>query len=239
MAAGPAGASSPAGAVVPAGATGTAGANGPSSATGTAGRPHPAGHLFVLIGPGGAGKTAIISAILSTRPAVRFIPTTTTRPPRPSEQHGREYFFVSDSDFTELRVRGDLLESERTHGNWYGTSRRRIAELLAAGRVGITSLDYRGGQAVRSAFPRQTTTIFVRPGSLDELRARLEARPGANDADVRARLERASEEMAHAQECDYIVENGNSGLDGAVGTVLRIMDHRLGRQEADGGLNHR
>ena len=194
------------------------------SSSGTSGTIPRTGHLFVLVGPGGSGKTAIISAVLAARPLVHFIPTTTTRTPRPGEQDGYHYCFVSDSEFAAMQARGELLESERIHGNWYGTSRLRIAELLAAGQVGITSLDYRGGTAVRAAFPQQTTTVFVQPGSLDELRARLEARPGSTEADVRARLARAAEEMAHADQCDHLVVNADGALDVAVCAVLSVMD---------------
>ena len=75
-----------------------------------------AGHLYILVGPGGSGKTAIIGRIQARHPSVQFVPTTTTRPPRPGERDGREYYFVGAADFVELQARGDLLEWENIHG---------------------------------------------------------------------------------------------------------------------------
>ena len=185
------------------------------------------GHLFVFIGPGGSGKTALISRIQAERPAFRFVPTTTTRPPRPGEVHGREYFFATDGEFARLRQCGGLLEWERIHGHLYGTSRLRIEEVLASDTIGLTSLDYKGGTAIQRAFPCHTTTIFVRPASLDELRLRLEARVGSTAGDVAARLQRTAEELRHAEEFDHVITNRNGRLEDAVAATLRIMEQTL------------
>lgn len=194
------------------------------------------GHLFVFIGPGGSGKTALIGRLQAERPACRFVPTTTTRPPRPGEMHGREYFFATDEEFTRLRLCGGLLEWERIHGHLYGTSRHRIAEVLTAGAIGLTSLDYKGGTAVQRAFPCQTTTIFVQPASLDELRLRLEAREGSTPQDVSARLQRTAEELQHAGEFDHVITNRNGRLEDAVAATLRIVEHTLSPSRLPSGL---
>ncbi len=196
---------------------------------------HSKGHLFVFIGPGGSGKTAMICRIQAERPECRFVPTTTTRPARPGEAHGREYFFASDGEFEHLRLCGGLLEWERIHGHLYGTSRRRIEEVLVADAVGLTSLDYKGGRAVRHAYPRNTTTIFVQPASLDELRTRLEARAGSTPEDVAARLHRTAEELRHADEFDHVITNRNGHLDDAVAAALHIMEETLAAGRLAGG----
>ena len=91
------------------------------------------GHLFLLIGPSGSGKTTLIRAACGRIPSLRFIPTTTTRPPRPGEQDGREYFFVSPEEFDGLIARSDLLEWQWVHQNRYGTSRSRFAQAIEEG----------------------------------------------------------------------------------------------------------
>jgi len=184
------------------------------------------GHVFVLIGPGGSGKTAIIGAVLRRCPHLEFVPTTTTRPPRPGERSGREYFFVTPEEFGRLQEQGSLLEWQVIHGNLYGMQRETVRRVLAGGRFGITSLDYKGGYAICQAFPSSVTTIFVQPSSLEELRQRLAQRPGATAEDVRARLDRALEEQQHAHDFDYLITNRNGHLEEAVDEVLRIIRQR-------------
>lgn len=186
------------------------------------------GRLFVLIGPGGSGKTAIITAVRSLRPEIRFVPTTTTRPPRPGEMHGREYLFVSEEAFQQLMRSGALLEWETIHGHLYGTQQGPLAALLSQGHTGITSLDYKGGVAVSRAFPDNAVTIFVQPGSLEELRVRLACRPGTTQQDASARLLRAQEEQLHAHDFHYLVTNRNGHIDDAIAAVLAIIDRHIG-----------
>lgn len=192
-------------------------------------RQDPLGRLFVLIGPGGSGKTAIIAAVLACRSEVRFVPTTTTRPPRPGEASGREYFFVSPQEFQTLTAAGALLEWQAIHGNLYGLQRARVEQLLADGRRGITALDFKGSSAVCKAFPGTVTTIFVQPSSLQELRDHLASRPGAIEHDIASRLLRAQEELRHAHEFDYLVTNPDGCLDAAVAKVLQVIAGRSGQ----------
>lgn len=187
------------------------------------------GHIFVLVGAGGSGKTTLIQAVRERYPEIRFMPTTTTRPPRSGEQDGREYFFVSQNEFQRMREENELLEWAEIHGNLYGTSRRRIHELLDAGRIGITSLDYHGAFAVKRAFPEYATTIFVHPLTLAELRERLENRHDTTAADIEKRLARADEETAQASLCDYDLLNATGKLPEALEGLLRIMESTLGK----------
>ncbi len=189
------------------------------------------GHLFLLIGPSGSGKTTLIHEVRERTPLVRFIPTTTTRAPRPTEENGREYFFVSEAEFDQLIQRGDLLEWQWVHGNRYGTSRRRFADVIAQGLLGITSIDVLGGVAVKTAFPLDSTSIFVRPSSLEELRRRLTARGDTADEDMDRRLARAEMEIAQASACDEVLINDDGRLQEAADRLMGIMRPWLGQAE--------
>ncbi|MDA8346317.1 MAG: guanylate kinase [Thermaerobacter sp.] len=182
------------------------------------------GHLFLLIGPSGSGKTTLIHAVRERTPLVRFIPTTTTRAPRPSEENGREYFFVSAQEFDQLIQRGDLLEWQWVHGQRYGTSRRRFADAIAQGLLGITSIDVLGGVAVKAAFPLDSTSIFVRPSSLEELQRRLAARGDTAGEDIHRRLARAEMEIDQATACDEVLINDDGRLQEAADRLMHIMD---------------
>ncbi len=181
------------------------------------------GHLFLLIGPSGSGKTTLIQEVRKVRPAVRFIPTTTTRKPRPGEEHGREYFFATDDEFDALIARGDLLEWQWVHSNRYGTSRHRFEEAIEGGVLGITSIDVLGGVTVKSAFPDDSTSIFVRPSSPEELRRRLIARGDTPGEDLERRMERVEMEFAQQGRCDAVVTNDDGHLAVALEQLLEIM----------------
>lgn len=185
------------------------------------------GHLFLLIGPSGSGKTTIIREITRRIPEVRFIPTTTTRPPRPGEVDGREYFFVTEEAFDEADRRGEFLEWQRIHGHRYGTSRVRFEEAIRSGVPAITSVDILGGLQVRRAFPDDSTAIFVRPSATAQLKRRLLCR-GDDEDDVTTRLARVERELDLANECDYLVINDDGRLEQAVAAVEEIIRARLG-----------
>jgi guanylate kinase len=179
------------------------------------------GHVFLLIGPSGSGKTTLIQALRRRQPEVTFLPTTTTRPPRPGETDGVEYFFTSDAEFDRALAAGDFFEWQPIHGHRYGSSRQRFAAALEAGRVGITSLDILGGLAVKAAMGERATTVFVRPSSLAVLRQRLLARGDTGGDDLERRLRRAEMEIAQASRCDYIVINDD--LEAALDQLTRIV----------------
>lgn len=180
------------------------------------------GHLFLLIGPSGSGKTSIIQRVTQEMPQVRFLPTSTTRPPRPTEKHGREYFFMTDEEFDEALARGEFLEWQWIHGNRYGTSRRRIMEALERGEIIIMSVDVLGGLVIRKELKDCSTAIFVRPSSTAQLRERLEKRGDAAES-IEQRLERVQKELALAHESDFLVINDNGHLDDAVEAVEKII----------------
>lgn len=165
-----------------------------------------AGNLYVVAAPSGAGKTTLVRLLLAREPAVQLSISYTTRAPRPGEENGREYHFVTVDQFKTMISAGDFLEWAEVHGNYYGTSQKWIADQLAAGHDILLEIDWQGAQQVRKQFPA-AIGIFILPPSLDELARRLTGR-GTDAAEVIARrLAAAEAEMRHVGEFDYVIIN--------------------------------
>jgi guanylate kinase len=165
-----------------------------------------AGSLYIVAAPSGAGKTTLVRLLLEHEPAVRLSISWTTRAPRPGEQDGREYHFVTAEAFRAMIGRGEFLEWAEVHGNYYGTSKKWIADQLAAGSDVLLEIDWQGAQQVRALFPA-AIGIFVLPPSLDELTRRLTGRGTDPEEVVALRLAAARTEMSHVGEFDYVIIN--------------------------------
>ena len=164
------------------------------------------GSLFMVVAPSGAGKSTLVNALLEKEPAIRLSISYTTRAPRPKETDGREYFFTDSADFLARRAAGEFLESAEVHGNYYGTSRLKIAEQIAAGADLLLEIDWQGAQQVKKQFP-DAVGIFILPPSIDALEERLKKR-GQDDAHViTRRILAAGGEIAHASEFEYVIIN--------------------------------
>ncbi len=188
-----------------------------------------AGDLFIVSSPSGAGKTTLIRRILDDPglgPTLHFSVSHTTRAPRGSEVHGREYYFVTPEEFRELEERDGFLESAEVHGHRYGTSRAEVEERLARGIDVLLDIDVQGARQVRSRIP-DVVKIFVFPPSRPVLEERLRAR--AQDApDVIARrLSAAAREMGEFGEYDYAIINDS--LESAVDELRSILVARRAR----------
>jgi guanylate kinase len=169
----------------------------------------PKGRLIVISAPSGAGKTSLIAALLKTHGAqLQLSVSTTTRPPRPGEEHGKDYFFCEKDAFTKRIEEGSFLEWALVHGNYYGTSRPWIEDQLRQGGFVLLEIDWQGAQQIRAQFPRgQVVSIFIRPPTVEALRQRLIDR-GKDSAEViEERLRAAKEELTHADEFDYVIMN--------------------------------
>ena len=167
------------------------------------------GRLIVISAPSGAGKTSLISALLKSHGArLQLSVSTTTRPPRPGEEHGKDYFFCEKDVFAKRIEDGSFLEWALVHGNYYGTSRPWIEDQLRQGGFVLLEIDWQGAQQIRAQFPRgQVVSIFIRPPTVEALRQRLIDR-GKDSAEViEERLRAAKEELTHADEFDYVIMN--------------------------------
>lgn len=176
--------------------------------------------LLVLSAPTGGGKTTIAHRILELDPSLRFSVSHTTRDPRPEEEDGKDYHFVSRSDFEQMRDAGGFLEWAEVHGNMYGTHRSEVAAAGQEGRDLILDIDVQGGIQVQKAWPR-AVLVFVLPPSLDELLRRLGSRSAEKGFDLTRRLKSAQSELALAQKYDYNVVNED--LERVAADVLCIL----------------
>ena len=190
------------------------------------------GNLYVIAAPSGAGKTTLVRLLLEQEPDVHLSISYTTRAPRTGEQDGREYNFVEVPEFKAMIDRGEFLEWAEVHGNFYGTSKKWIADQLAAGHDVLLEIDWQGAQQVRASFP-EAIGVFILPPSMDELTRRLTGR-GTDSAEVISRrLAAAQAEMRHVGEFDYVIINDQlaQALD-ELRTVVRASRLSFGAQRA-------
>ena len=164
------------------------------------------GNLFIVSAPSGAGKTSLVRALLEADPRVHLSISHTTRPPRPGEIHGRDYFFVSKEDFLEMEKKGEFLESAHVHGNHYGTSRKWIEEERMKGNDILLEIDWQGAAQVRKLV-EGTIGIFILPPSIETLRSRLTGRAQDSMDVIERRVAAAREEMRHVDDFEYVIIN--------------------------------
>lgn len=164
------------------------------------------GSLFTVAAPSGAGKSTLVNALLAQEPAIKLSISYTTRPPRPGEAHGREYYFTTPEDFLARREAGEFLESAEVHGNYYGTSRLLIEREMQSGTDVLLEIDWQGAQQVRKQFPGMVG-IFILPPSIAALEERLNKRGQDDTHVITRRLLAAGGEIAHAPEFEYVIIN--------------------------------
>jgi guanylate kinase len=167
---------------------------------------HFSGSLFMVAAPSGAGKSTLVNALLAQEPAIKLSISTTTRAPRPGEQHGREYFFTTAADFLQRADQGEFLEWAEVHGNYYGTSRIFVEEQMKAGTDILLEIDWQGARQVKKQFP-QAAGIFILPPSIAALEERLHKRGQDEPHVITRRLLAAGGEIAHAPEFEYVIIN--------------------------------
>ncbi len=175
------------------------------------------------------------SALLELDPKFAFSVTCTTRPRRPGEVDGRDYYFVTESRFLKLRKSGKLLEWARVHGNYYGTPVRSVRDVLAKGRIPVMTIDVKGARAVRRLFPG-AVTVFLLPPDLKTLLKRLRAR-GESGEGLKVRMRTASAELREVGRFGYLVVN--DALADAVAAVAGIAAAEAARTERSAGIARR
>ena len=175
---------------------------------------------MVISAPSGGGKTAIREKLLKCDERFRFSITCTTRPMRPGERDGRDYYFVTPAQFGRLRKSGRLLEWATVHGNLYGTPAASVAEVLKKGFIPVMTIDVKGARSVKRIFP-ETVTVFLLPPDLATLTARLKKRRESPE-NIRIRLRTAKKELKEAGYFEYLVLNDR--LEEAVSDIRKIAD---------------
>ena len=181
--------------------------------------------VFVITGPSGVGKGTLIRTLRERVPELALSVSATTRAPRPGEEDGRDYHFLTDEEF-ERRVReGDFVEHARYSGRRYGTLRSELERRLAAGEPVVLEIEVQGARQIREAMP-EAVQVFIAPPSEEALRTRLVGRGTDSPEDVELRLRTAAEELAARDEFDHKVVNDR--LDDAVQDLVDIVRERLG-----------
>lgn len=165
------------------------------------------GLMLVLSSPSGAGKTTISRLLLEREENLTLSISVTTRPKRPGEVDGVDYYFVDPTEFNLMLNRQQLLEHAKVFGHYYGTPKAAVEDALAAGRDILFDIDWQGEQQLKQAARDDLASVFILPPSTDELARRLRQRAQDPPDVVEARMARAPDEMSHWPEYDYIVVN--------------------------------
>ena len=164
------------------------------------------GGIFVVSAPSGAGKTTLCKQLVKTVDNIRTSVSFTTRQPRPGEIPDEDYSFVGEKEFSAMIDRGDFVEWARVHGNFYGTSRLKLEELVGAGYDVLLDIDTQGARQIRKVFDN-AVSIFILPPSMKELKHRLEGRMSNSAEDMNRRLQRAVDEIREYKMYDYVIVN--------------------------------
>jgi guanylate kinase len=180
------------------------------------------GRLIVVSGPSGAGKSTLIKASLETVPELAYSVSATTRAPRPGEEDGRDYLFLSREEFELWISEGRFLEWAEYSGNLYGTPEQKVEELLEDGKSVILEIELQGARQVKQKRP-DAVMVFVRAPSLEETRRRLTGRATETEAAMENRLATAVGEVAATGEFDYEVVNGDR--EQARGAIIDKMEY--------------
>jgi guanylate kinase len=193
------------------------------------------GLMLVLSSPSGAGKTTLSRLLLDSDPAIDLSISVTTRPPRPGEVDGSHYHFIDRAQFDSMVTRGELLEWAQVFGNRYGTPRGPVEKALSSGRDVLFDIDWQGTQQLREKGRADLVSVFVLPPSIPDLEQRLKSR--AQDAPdvIRSRMAKASDEMSHWAEYDYVVINRE--IEDAFEDVRAILGAERLKRERQPGLS--
>lgn len=192
------------------------------------------GILIVVSGFSGSGKGTIMNRLLEEHPDTYALSiSATTRPPRPGEAHGKEYFFVSTEEFESMIARQELIEYARYVNNYYGTPREYVSQQLGMGKDVILEIEIQGALKVKEAFP-DTLLLFVTPPSAEELKSRLLGRGTEEASVVASRLSRAWQEAQGVEAYDYLIVNDQ--LEECVQKVHAIIQNEHARMARNGAV---
>ena len=186
------------------------------------------GKLFIISGASGVGKSTVLKMVMAARSDLKFSVSATTRPPRPGEEHGVQYYFVTTEQFKEMIRKGEFLEYDAHMGNLYGTPKFQVEEKIKEGHV-ILDIEPNGAFAVQQKWP-DAKLIFIAPPSQEELEHRLRGRGDTSEEQVQIRLKRAAWEMSQRNKYDIIVIN-----DIAQSCADKILNFIAENTKIDGG----
>lgn len=199
--------------------------------------------MFVLSSPSGAGKTTLSRELLARESGISMSVSVTTRPKRPGETHGKDYYFINQPEFDALVGSEALLEHAEVFGNCYGTPRSYVEEHLQRGEDVLFDIDWQGTKQLRATSPDDLVSVFILPPSIVELERRLFSRAQDSAEVVAKRMAKAVSEISHWAEYDYVIVNQdiNAALT-KITSILHAERLKRSRQEGLSGfigmLNH-
>ncbi|KAI8468682.1 MAG: P-loop containing nucleoside triphosphate hydrolase protein [Monoraphidium minutum] len=196
--------------------------------------PPPAPRVVVISGSSGVGKDSVIAELRRARPELHFVITATSRPMRPGEAHGVDYFFVTKDEFEGWIAGGQLLEHAVVYGEYKGIPRQQVEAALARGTDVVMRLDVQGAATVRRLMP-EVVSIFLAAESEAALAARLVGRATEPLEKLVTRVQTAREEIARMGEFDYVVVNRAGCIEDAAGAIAGIIDAEKRRVRLSGG----
>ena len=179
--------------------------------------------LLIISSPSGAGKTTLARRIMAKIPEYEVSVSHTTRKPRPGEEDGREYYFVSRAEFDRMVAWSSFVEWADVHTSRYGTSQQELIRIWAARRYPLFDIDWQGTQRVLRRYDK-ALSVFILPPTMDELAKRLRGRKTDDDAEIRVRLGNAARELTHYDLYDHLVVNDD--VDAAFEDLLAIVEGR-------------
>ncbi|MTJ55879.1 guanylate kinase [Anabaena sp. UHCC 0253] len=176
--------------------------------------------LIVVTGTSGSGKTTLVHLLLERYPELEFSVSVTTRKPRIGEIEGKDYYFVSQSEFKEMIIKEQILQWVKFADNYYGTPRNTVENQIKQGKKVVMITEMEGMRKTKQIFP-DTLSIFIMPPSLEVLKERIQRRKQDSCESIKKRLETAKIEIQFANECDKIIINDN--LDKAIDNLQKII----------------
>ena len=190
------------------------------------------GLLIILSSPSGAGKSTLAGRLRAWDPSIRFSVSATTRAPRPGEEDGREYHFLSDAEFRRMVADGEMLEHAHVFGNFYGSPQAPVAEAVADGCDVLFDIDWQGAQQIqKSALAAHVLSVFILPPSIAELRRRLVSRGQDAAETIGKRMQKSWDEISHWDAYDYVLINDDlDATDARLKTIVSAERLRAARQ---------
>jgi guanylate kinase len=189
--------------------------------------------LIVISGPSGSGKDTVVRTMKEQGLPFHFVVTTTTRPKRANEQHGKDYLFISKEEFARKIERNELIEYAIVYGDYKGIPKEQVREALASGKDVVMRLDVQGAETIRKLAP-DALLIFVTTENEEELVRRLERRKTETPEELALRIATARKELQRIEAFDYVIVNRDGDLEQTMNTIRAIIDaehHRVNQRK--------